>query len=81
MEMKEQIREYLLANSANRAKSVRDDESLLLSGVIDSMTMIEFVTYLEKTFGITIDEDEMVPENFETIESIVTYVSAKRTNQ
>lgn len=75
--MKTDIKNYLLNRSGPRTPRVSDDESLLSAGIIDSMAMIDFICYLEQNYQIKIEEEEMVPENFETINSIVAYVSLK----
>ena len=56
-----------------------DDDSLLDSGVVDSMGVLELVTFLESEFTIEIDDEEVVPENFESVASIVSFVSGKRS--
>jgi len=75
--MKTEIKNYLLNRGGSRTPRVSDDESLLSAGIIDSMAMIDFICYLEQNYQIKIEEDEMVPENFETINAIVAYVSVK----
>jgi len=42
------------------------------------MAMVDLIAHLEKTYAITIDEDDMVPENFDSVEAIVTYVTGKQ---
>ena len=53
------------------------DESLLQKGVIDSTGVLELVTYLQDNFKITVEDDEIIPANLETVNGIVTYVSKK----
>ena len=53
------------------------DDSLLEKRVIDSAGMLELVSFLEKQYGIAIGRTDIVPENFETIESISKLVNAK----
>ena len=78
--MKEEIRQYLLSNSAaGGVETLSDDESLLDAGVIDSVAMVGLISHLEKTYGISIDEDDMIPENFETVDVITQYVSSKQS--
>jgi len=74
----DQIRSYLLSHAADSEVSeIRDDESLLEAGVIDSAGMVDLIAYLEGTFGIAIDEDDMVPENFDSVSAIAAYVDDK----
>lgn len=53
------------------------DESLLESGVIDSIGVLTLVTWLEQEFGFIIDDDEVVPENLESVGNLVRFVSHK----
>lgn len=52
-------------------------DSLIESGIMDSMGLVSLLSYLEQEFSISIDGDELVPENFETIESIASFVHRK----
>jgi len=73
-----QIREYLQAHRASDGQvDFSDGESLLEAGVIDSMTMLDLITFLETKYGVAVDEDDMIPENFDTVDAIVSYVSGK----
>jgi len=51
--------------------------SLLESGVIDSMGVLLLVTWLEQDFGIIVDDDEVVPENLDSIAAIDAYLARK----
>jgi acyl carrier protein len=62
-------------------KSLAPDEDLLGSGIIDSMAVLKLVTFLEETFGITVKEEDIVPENFQNLKSIVEYVERTQTNK
>jgi acyl carrier protein len=50
-------------------------QNLLDSGTIDSLAMIDLVVYLEDTFGISVATDDLIPENFSTLDSIAAYVA------
>ena len=77
--MRDEIKQYLEQNRATAdAGDFADDESLLEAGVIDSMTMVDLITVLESTFSIQIDEDDMIPENFDSVNAIVEYVTSKQ---
>jgi acyl carrier protein len=53
------------------------DASLLDAGIIDSTGVLELVCFLESTFGIEVQDDEMLPENLDSIRAISNYVSRK----
>jgi acyl carrier protein len=77
--MKDQIRSYLSENAAGGdVSAVGDGDSLLEAGILDSVMMVDLVGYLERTYGIAVDEDDMVPENFDSVSAIAEYVARKR---
>ena len=62
----------------DEVESLSESDSLLESGLIDSMGVLELVTFLESTFSIQVADEEVVPENLDTIAGIVAYVRRKR---
>lgn len=62
----------------DKDKTISTDESLLDSGLVDSTAVVELLTFIEGEFGIQVEDEEVVPENFETIEAIVALVDSKR---
>jgi len=54
-----------------------DDQSLLGRGIIDSTGILELVEFMEERFGITIGEEEMVPQNLDSLSSLVGFVGRK----
>lgn len=76
--VKADVRNFLAENAATRdAGAFRDDDSLLELGIIDSVTMIDLISHLEGTYGLSIDEDEMTPENFDSVDAIAVYTTGK----
>ena len=57
---------------------VADGESLLAAGLIDSTGILELVTYLEAEFGIVVLDEEIVPENLDSVDQITAYVIRKQ---
>ena len=58
-----------------------DDYELLRHEVLDSLGTFEIVAFLESKFGIAILDEDLLPDNFETIGSITRLVEAKRVSQ
>ncbi len=58
-------------------KSLKPDEDLLGSGIIDSMAVMKLVLFLEEAFGIEVKDEDIVPENFQNLNSMVGYVEQK----
>lgn len=75
----EVIREIIVRDLrfAGSPSELTDDYGLLDNAVIDSMGIFRLVGLLEDRYGIEITEEDMVPENFETIHSVAALVAAK----
>jgi acyl carrier protein len=54
-----------------------DDASFLENGIVDSTGVLELVVFVEETFGIEVADHEVVPENFDSVNRIVAYITAK----
>jgi acyl carrier protein len=77
--IEQRIRQFITDNFLFREDraSLTDTESLLEAGVIDSTGVLELVAFLESEFGLAVDDDEIVPENLDSISRIVGYVKGK----
>lgn len=58
--------------------SVAHDSDMLSGGVIDSLGITELIAFLERTYSIKVDDDDIDADNFRSIENIVTFVERKR---
>jgi acyl carrier protein len=56
---------------------IKQDTSLLESRILDSLSILKLVLFIEKRFGVVVAPDELVPENFETIALISSYLRKK----
>ena len=56
---------------------IDDDESFLRSGTIDSTGMLELVDFVESTFGLKIDDDELIPENLDSLSNLAAFIERK----
>ena len=79
METKEQIRQFICGNFyvANAAE-LADEASLLDNGIIDSTGVLEVIGFLERTFGLQVEDAEMVPDNLDSIAKITAFVQRKK---
>jgi acyl carrier protein len=57
--------------------SVGHDDDLLAQDVIDSLGIVELVAFLETRYGIKVGDDDLLPENFQSVNSVVAFVAAK----
>ena len=78
--IKEQVREFVREHLAGvkGIKSFTDQESLLDSGVIDSLGIFRMVSFLEETFGIRVADEEITAENLQSIDVVEQLILAKR---
>ena len=71
----EKIRGYLLEHFPTaRTHPLAEDEHLLANGIVDSLGVLDLVAYLEREFGITIGDDDLVPEHFESLRRLTAFV-------
>ena len=80
-DVKKQIRQFISTNFplAGRQTSVTDSESLFASGVVDSLGVLDLVTFVEDAFGIIVADEDLLAANFETIEQLAAFVHTKQT--
>ncbi|HTU42188.1 MAG TPA: acyl carrier protein [Candidatus Aquilonibacter sp.] len=80
--VRDQVRQFILEElaSAKGISEFSDNESLMASGVIDSLGIFRLVTFLEENFGVRVGDEEITAENLssvDTIEQLVTRKSKK----
>ena len=72
------VRNFVVANFLlGQTGTLTDDASFLEEGIIDSTGILELVSYLEEAYGIEITEEELVPENLDSINRIAVYLERK----
>jgi len=72
------VKEFLTEQEYIKSAEVIDEsESLLERGIIDSVGILNLISFLEETYGINIDEDDLMPENFDSLSAISSYVNRK----
>jgi acyl carrier protein len=80
MEITQQVRTFITSNFyVQDPAALADDASLLEHGIIDSTGVLEVISFIEDTFGITIEDREMVPDNLDSIERISGFVRRKKS--
>lgn len=77
-EQKKQIRTFIVENFLfGNADGLKDDTSFLEEGIIDSTGVLELVTFLEEEFNIKVADDDLVPENLDSINNVTAYLQRK----
>jgi acyl carrier protein len=79
-DLKQSIRTFIETSFLFREGrgGLTDGESLLGAGLIDSTGILELVTYLEGEFGIVVQDEEIIPENLDSVDQITAYVIRKQ---
>ena len=77
--IKQHLRQFLAETlvKGQTGDSIKDDDSFFEKEVIDSTGVLELVLFMEQTFGFTVEDEEIVPENLDSINRVVAYVQSK----
>lgn len=80
MSIELKVRAYILENFlfTDDESAIGNSDSFLDKGVLDSTGILEVIYFLEEEFGIKIEDEEMIPENLDSINNIVNFVSKKQ---
>jgi acyl carrier protein len=78
-DIKQQIVDFITNNFLfdDAQASLNEKESLLETGVIDSTGVLELIAFIEETYGIKVEDEEIIPENLDTILDITYFIKQK----
>ena len=77
-DVKDKVRAFVLEYAAGRGVTeVKDDENLLQTNLIDSLGSFRMIAFLEETFPLTIEDTDMLPENFQTLNAVEIFIAGK----
>lgn len=76
----EQIRAFIAENLlfSGDGYPLKDEESFLESGVVDSLGVLELVTFVEENCAIEVQETEIIPDNFDSVSKLADFIRRKR---
>jgi len=81
MSPKSEIRNFIVENFLyGQDDNFTDDVSFLEKGIIDSTGVLELVTFVEDKFGIAVEDEELIPDNFDSLTKLSSFVSNKMNN-
>ena len=69
------IETFLFGESNN---GLKDTDSLLETGIIDSTGVLELIAFIEETYGIKVKDEELIPENLDSIENVSEFIRRKQ---
>lgn len=77
-ETRDKIRAFIMENFLfGNDQGLNDDTSFLDEGIIDSTGILELVSFLEEEFDISVEDDEILPENLDSITNVTAYLEKK----
>ncbi len=80
--MTSEIRQFIIENFCfGRDPGLKDDSSFLELGIIDSTGVLELVAFLESKYGIRVEDEELSPDNLDTISNVANYLQTKLPNE
>ena len=78
--IEQQIKNFIVENFlfGESNNGLHDEASLLEAGVIDSTGVLELVAFIEETYGIKVEDEELLPENLDSIANICNFIRRKQ---
>ncbi len=82
MELRTEIRNFIVENfmMGMNPDELSDSDSLLDKGIIDSTGVLELVGFLEENYQIQIEDEELVPENLDSVNNLANFIQKKQSN-
>jgi acyl carrier protein len=79
MSIEAKVREYILDNFlfTNDQSRLQDDASFLEEGIVDSTGVLELVMFVEENYGVTVEDEDIVPDNFDSVLQLARYIRRK----
>jgi acyl carrier protein len=81
MTIEVQVRQYLAENFlfSDDGYPLPDDASFLEEGIVDSTGVLELIMFVEERFEVSVEDEEIVPENFDSVAQLAGYIRRKVT--
>ena len=82
MNIENEIREYILSDLLfdRQGLFISNDEEILEKKIIDSMALVQLISFIEEQYGISIEDEDLVIENFRSISHIRNFILRKKDN-
>ena len=79
MSVEQQVRDYILENYlfTDDQSVLNNSDSFLEKGILDSTGILEVIYFLDEEFSVSVEDHEMIPENLDSVDNIVAFVSRK----
>ena len=82
IDLKSKIRQFIVDNFlfGIEEEPFGDDDSFLEKGIIDSTGVLELIEYIEENYDIKVEDDELIPENLDSLNNVMSYLMRKIDN-
>jgi acyl carrier protein len=82
MDVKTSIVNFIHSNflMGTGAVNFNHDDSFLEKGIVDSTGVLEMVSFIQSTFGITVEDSDLTPENLDSVNRVASYIQRKTTS-
>lgn len=75
--IRDKVRQFIIETTFAPAEQVQNDTLIFVDGIFDSMGFISLINFIEETFSIKAQDSELLEDNFESIDAIVSYIENK----
>ena len=81
MSTEDKIRGYILENFlfTDDQSALSNSDSFLEKGLVDSTGILEIITFIEDDFNLSVEDEEMVPENLDSVDNIIAFITKKQS--
>ncbi|WP_417861332.1 acyl carrier protein [Winogradskyella sediminis] len=76
-ERRTKVRNYIIESTFDDVEKIKDDTLIFEEGILDSMGLLFLIEFLQEEFNLTTNDEELVVENFQSINSILTFIESK----
>jgi len=74
----QEVRQFIVSNYLyGQERTFNDDDSFMGEGIIDSTGVLQLVAFLEESYGITVEDEELTPENLDSLNNVAGYLARK----
>jgi acyl carrier protein len=74
----QQVREFIVENFLyGQQRAFNDEDSFLENGIVDSTGVLQLVAFLEETYRVTVEDEDLIPANLDSIKNVTLYLSRK----
>jgi len=76
-DLKSKIKDYIIESTLDDVEKINDNTLIFEEGILDSMGLLFLIEFLKDEFNIETNDEELVVENFQSINSILNFVEQK----